>query len=427
MKFTILEVMTEVITDETGVLHLQPSQDLHNSIKLVSGKNAGVCYMKDSYFDSAVTDEERAIKRCANVWNNGHHSVSGHERVKVLLEGIPKALAMLLNNLQNYDTSEKSGRYTEMQGSTELEQKMYTKWRTTFSRVIADKVPSIDEKKREKLAMENARYFLSIFSPSTTMVYTTSIREWNYIVDWIDRFREGLQSKEKTDFEEKFHFDAQLLESLTWLEKEIKDSILYFPELRDIKQYEFRTFHEDYFFSSADSCVSSAVTMGTFFRKDKASFAMLAQLQRHRTGRVQMMIEPLDGEDLQVFVPKILNADLAAEWKADMKTMLDNGILVTGYLVKFVYTVALDKLVLMLKERLCGSAQLEIRDFAIDVTKWLGKKIKAEPDTVCDVKTREFFTKALNEDNQVIARKCKYIKCNNPCGFAKGLPNTNLI
>ena len=70
---------------------------------------------------------------------------------------------------------------------------------------------------------------------------------------------------------------------------------------------------------------------------------------------------------------------------------------------------------------------MEIRDFAFDVTKWLGRKIKAEPDTVCDAKTREFFTKALNADNQVIAHKCKYIKCNNPCEFAKGLPNTNLI
>lgn len=428
MKFTILEVMTEVIPDKAGILHVQPSQDIHSNMKLVSGKNAGVCYMKDSYFGSAVTDEEKALKRCDNVWSNGHHSVSGHERVKVLLDEIPKALAMLLNNLQNYDTSEKSGRYTEMQGSTQLEQSMYNKWREIFSRVIADKVPSINEKKREKLAMENARYFLSIFSPSTTMVYTTSIREWNYIIDWIDKFRDEIRLKDLTDFETKFHFDAKLLESLTWLEEEIKSSIIYFPELRDIKKYEFHTFHEDYLFSSEDlQKESSVTTMGTFFRKGKASFAMLAQLQRHRTGRVQMMVENLDGENLQVFVPKILDADLAAKWKSDMKVMLDNGILVTGYLVKFAYTVALDKLVLMLKERLCGSAQLEIRNFAIDVTRWIGEKLKAEPNTVCDAKTREFFLRALDENNRVVARKCQYIKCNNPCSYAKSLPNADRI
>ena len=422
MKFTIIGMMAEVIEGKNGNLIMQANEDLHNSIRLASGKNAGVCYMKDSYFGSAVVDEEKASKRCSTVWTSGHHSVSGHERVKVLLEGIPKALAMLLNNLQNYDTSEKSGRYTEMRGSSALEQEMYEKWHKKMNEVLAEKLSSIDEKKRNKLAMENARYFLSVFAPSTTMLYTTSVREWNYIVDWIDKYREDYKSKATSDFEKKYHFDEQLLESLEWLKDEIVKSILYFPELRDNKQYTFHTFHEDYLFRDNDA-EKNEIVMGTFFKKGKGSFAMLAQLQRHRTGRVQMLV---DSEEESFFIPKILDGEIKKEWERDMRTMLDSGILTVGYEVNYFYSIALDKMVLMLKERLCGAAQLEIRDFAFDITRYVHKAIKENVEILCDDNTREFFIKAIDERGR-ITTKCKYIKCDNPCAFIKKLPNAELI
>lgn len=207
--------------------------------KIFSGKNAGICYMGDSYFDSKVTNADAALKRFVSTSNNGHHSIADHVRVEVLLEGVSKMLAIVLNSLQDYATSEKSGRYTVMTGNSERECALYDKWKLIFEQRILEMYPDFNdvmmlkkfEKKypdsgytvkngallelkskldeqtfreaneyfsgvvvhdetlpSKKTAQENARYVLSVFTYSTTFGYSTSIRQWNYIYDWCMKY-----------------------------------------------------------------------------------------------------------------------------------------------------------------------------------------------------------------------------------------------
>lgn len=230
MNFTVtgLTVETKGMTDE----QLEQA-------KIFSGKNAGICYMGDSYFDSAVTDPKKALARFVSTSNNNHHSIADHVRVEVLLEGVSKMLAIVLNSLQDYATSEKSGRYTIMTGNSERECALYNKWKEIYEKRILELHPDIndralyekfnkrypnsgyvvnfgklvgldpkldsktlDEASRyfydelvndvnlpsKKTAQENARYVLSVFTYSTTFGYSTSIRQWNYIYDWCMKY-----------------------------------------------------------------------------------------------------------------------------------------------------------------------------------------------------------------------------------------------
>ena len=89
-----------------------------------SGKSAGICYLPDTLETLFSEDKEKTQKRANGTLKSGHHSVFGHPTYNLSLEGIPKILAMILNNEKMYNTSEKSARYTKMQPSKE-EKELY--------------------------------------------------------------------------------------------------------------------------------------------------------------------------------------------------------------------------------------------------------------------------------------------------------------
>ena len=78
-----------------------------------SGKSAGICYLPDSLETLFSEPEEKTQRRAKGNIESGHHSVFGHPTYNLSLEGIPKILAMILNNEKMYNTSEKSARYTK--------------------------------------------------------------------------------------------------------------------------------------------------------------------------------------------------------------------------------------------------------------------------------------------------------------------------
>ena len=105
MNFYIIGRTTEILASD--VIEM----DINESIKTFSGSNAGICYMSNCYFNSSVSGKENAIKRFNRTMKSGHHSVADHYNVTILMEEIPKMLAMILNSTQTYATSEKSARY----------------------------------------------------------------------------------------------------------------------------------------------------------------------------------------------------------------------------------------------------------------------------------------------------------------------------
>jgi len=172
-----------------------------DTAKIFSGHAAGICYMPDSFETILNEPIEKTMKRANMVLQSGHHSVYDHVSYSLLLENIPKIVAMVLNNEKTYATSEKSARYTQMQPS-DRERELYDKWMKIFTERILSVYPDTLPEKAKKLAQENARYLISVFTP-TTMMYTTSLRQWNYIIHWFKKFVDG-ENQGKSEYETRF-------------------------------------------------------------------------------------------------------------------------------------------------------------------------------------------------------------------------------
>ena len=64
-------------------------------------------------------------------------------------------------------------------------------------KVIKEEYPEFDDKKVQKLAQENARYLISVFTPATIMEYTVSFEQLNFIISW---FEDYIENEPETGF-----------------------------------------------------------------------------------------------------------------------------------------------------------------------------------------------------------------------------------
>lgn len=350
---------------------------------LFSGKAAGICYMPDTLEVLFNEDKEKTVKRANRTLVSGHHSVFDHPTYNLALEEIPKILAMILNNEGMYTTSEKSARYTKMT-LEDKEKELYEKWIDIFSKEILKEYPNIQEKQVLKLAQENARYLISVFTPSTTMEYSVSLRQINYIMDWFEDF---IENAEETEFNKMLkpylkEFNEQLKDlKVENLDSKVKKRTLSLFDTRANRKEEFG---ENY-------CVTY-----------KGTFAEFAQAQRHRTIDYKITI-PKDNE---FYVPLIIkdNDDLKNEWLKDINSLSDKYP--QGLLININERGTVENFILKTKERLCGCAQLEIM---LQTKEILDRYLAATQETNKDV------YEYLKEYEAGI--RCKYNgwKCTAPC------------
>lgn len=303
-----------------------------------SGKEAGICYMPDDLQTLLNEDKEKTLKRSNRTLKSGHHSVFGHPTYNLTLEGIPKILAMILNNEKIYNTSEKSARYTKMNPSKE-EKELYEKWIEIYKREIAKEAVNIDEKRIEKLAQENARYLISVFTPATTMGYTVNFCQLNYIIHWFEDYIEK---------EEDNGFSKKLKPVLQEFIDELKD--LTVEELNsDVKKRTISLFAK-----RKNRREEFGENYSTTYL---ASFAQLAQAQRHRTLSYEMSLL----EEPQFYVPPVIKGtELEKEWLKDISSLKE--YYPQGMLIKVNERGTIENFILKCQERLCGAAQLEIMD-----------------------------------------------------------------
>lgn len=303
---------------------------------LFSGKSAGICYMPDTIETLFNESDEKSMKRAKNTLKSGHHSVFDHVTYNLSLNNIPKILAIILNNEGIYTTSEKSARYTKMQASPK-EKELYEKWIEIYQKEIQKQYPDMKEKQTLKLAQENARGLISIFTPATSMEYTVSFRQINYILHF---FKNYIEKEPDTLFNKKLKPVLQ----------EFIDKMQEFivPELNaDFKNRELSLFAKREYKEEFGECYCATY---------EGTFSQYAQAQRHRTLRYNLMIP----EEFKCYIPKIIreNEDLVSEWKKDMDYLKDEYP--QGMIVKIVERGTVDDFILKCKERLCGCAQLEI-------------------------------------------------------------------
>lgn len=315
----------------TKVGYTMPKEEAIN----FSGKSAGICYMPDSMDTLFSEPTEKTEKRAKGTLTSGHHSVFGHVTYNLSLEGIPKILAMILNNEKMYNTSEKSARYTKMEPS-EKEEKLYEKWIDIYQKEILKEYPNIDEKKVKKLAMENARYLISVFTPATIMEYTVNFGQLNYIAHWFENF---IRDAEDTAF------NAKLKKVFKEFNEKISDLLV--PELnsdvkgRTLSLFAKRKRGEEF---GENYCVNY-----------QGTFAELAQAQRHRTLSYEITIP----DEHSYFVPPIIKETaLEEEWLKDISSLDDE--FPQGLLLDINERGTVENFVMKCQERLCGAAQLEI-------------------------------------------------------------------
>lgn len=371
----------------------------------LAGKIAGICYDKEGFNHIVNEAEEKTKRRIDMTLNNGHHSVYDHILINLNLQNVPKILAMVLNNEHQYTTSEKSARYTPIvrqEGSiiSESEEKLYNKWIDIFKVKIKSQYGSIyNDSKIQKLAQENARYLVTVFMP-TQMIYSTSLRQINYIASWMTDYIKKVD--EQNLFEKKLaYYMQEFLKGLN--EINVLDSRLMVNEKsRGLSLFgKNLECQEEYF----------GFVYSTLY---KGSFAQLAQAHRHRTLDYQM--EML--EEKEFFVPPIIKDDLTLvdEWLGDMQLVKD--VNPQGELVKIYETGKYADFILKCKERLCSAAQIEIM-----------------------LQTKEIllkYKKALENSNNPLAQdikkyshgaRCTFpdYKCLSDCKFGEGKALTRKI
>ena len=307
-------------------------------LTLFGGKLAGICYMNSEFEDIINEDVEKTLKRAKMTLDLGHHSIYDHLQLTLLFKGIPKIIAMVLNNEKFYTTSEKSARYTRMNISG-VEAAMYDKWLNIIEGLIHKAYPDIPDKLAEKLAMENARYMISVFTP-TTLAYTTSLRQLNYIIRMMESF---VDTWENTDFY------IKVKDELKKFIKVIKDMGLYVEGL----DYNVKGRKLSLFSNNENEKELFGEVYSAFYN---CSFAMLAQAQRHRTLWYTMK---LNEKNIKFFVPLIVTIfEKDEEWIRDIRSLAE--LYPQGTLVRVNERGTKEAFLLKCTERLCGKAQWEI-------------------------------------------------------------------
>jgi thymidylate synthase ThyX len=376
------------IIASTKVGYALPKEEAVN----FSGKSAGICYLPDTVETLFNEPIEKTERRVNGNLKNGHHSVFGHPIYNLCLEGIPKILAMILNNEKLYNTSEKSARYTHMEPSDD-EKELYEKWIEIYKKQILKTYPNFEEKKAKKLAQENARYLISVFTPATIMEYTVDFRQLNYIIGWS---KDYIENVEDNPFSIK-------------LKKALKEFLYAMPdiEVEGLNSKEKgRSFS---LFAKRERYEEFGENYSTNY---KASFAELAQAQRHRT----IYYEFCFTKEPEFFIPPIIKGtELEKEWINDITSL--KGNFPQGMLININERGTIENFVLKCMERLCGAAQLEIMQQTKKTMDKYMNEVKDKP---------ELYNYLLPYSK---GARCTFPhwKCNSPCVFGGKNALTRLI
>ena len=431
------------LTDEQKQSMFEP-ENIQEAYKIFSGQCAGICYMPDNYLSKGIQNEESAIKRSGNNAKSGHYSVYEHAHITFDIV-CSKAMAMVLNSTRLYSTSEKSARYTKMTPKTEIETLKYDYWMDKFSKLIKIYYPNYSDKDIEKLAMENVRYLTSVFTP-TTMEFTVPYSRAILIPQWLYDISEKiyaiynnyLSSRGVTNDSIEVYY-KELADECTLIatlidncinehkiieERTLKDhkdiGISFFTNLNNIHEDVYRPTKDNNSSSSIISLFEDPVSVkehygDTYISSYKASFASVAQIQRHRTCPVQISL-PINITKNDCYVPPIIKGTpLEDEWKRDFISLVDNGVCPQATLLKVIEKGITSDFILKCKERLCARAQLETCHVVRDQVEkfYLNKDNIYEPRTKKDI---EGMVNTFATDEKVRTRCCfpGYI-CNEPC------------
>lgn len=327
--------------NDNGTLNLDKA-------KTFIGHIAGICYAQDGY-DSVLNEQkEDTIKRFNGTLKLGHHSVAGHLPITLYIKGQSKLLSMILNNEKEYNTSERSLRYTAVKVSndsiiSEREEYLYNKWVSIFKIEILKKYPEqFKDFKVQTLAQENARKLVTVFMP-TEMIYTTNLRQLNYIAKWMYDYIENTKNNSS-------YFESTLAGDMKLFLDELERLNLLVPSLMINEK------HRSISLFGTNLSLRQEYFGDVYITKYKAPYDEIAQAQRHRTLSYQIERTSID----EYSIPEIIkdNEGLVEEWIKDISSVKD--IIPIGTKVDVVESGNYEMFILKCMERLCSNAQLDV-------------------------------------------------------------------
>jgi len=393
----IIDILPNIYLKDNGTF------DKDKAVNLC-GKIAGICYDKEGFHHLGNEDVEKTNRRINMTLNNGHHSVYDHITINFNIQNVPKILAMVINNEHQYTTSEKSARYTPVVKTSDLitsdEEFLYNKWLEIFKIKIKERYGFIYKDFRiEKLAQENARYLVSVFMP-TQMIYSTSLRQINYIASWMEEY---INNHDKNDdFQNKL--SSYMKEFISELDRlnVLEDGLLKNEKERTISLFGNNLDNTKEYFGNV------------YITKYEATLAYLAQAQRHRTLDYKMEFM----KDKKYYIPEIIKDDpvLVGEWLNDMNTV--KNVIPQGELVTIIETGTYENFILKCKERLCTGAQLEIMKKTKEILLKYKDNLELNHDEL--YKTFEKYSQGA---------RCTFpdFTCSSPCYFKEGITLTRKI
>lgn len=402
---TKIEVIAQ--TKETGQVN---PDELNYEQTLLSGKFGGTCYASEGYATIRTQPEEKALKRAENTAKRGHHSVFQHGMINMEII-CPKMVAMLLNSIGVSNTSEKSARYTQMKPDTKEEQRLYQKWHDIIYEEIEKRYPGrFTERETDRLAYENARYMISVFC-GTMMVYSLPFRNIFYVLDWTKGMQENLEHMDGA-------FNKRLYEELESLKEALLGTVGK-PLFHDNKNESFRFLPVQ---ATGEYDDDNMEYYGDVYTaKFLASFAQVAQEQRHRTTRVKINFSGKEPGEFGYYIPPILrDTAYEKEWLADIESI--GEVYPQGMLVSVTEQGLFEDFVLKCKERMCGRAQLEIMQVS---EKLIGRFVQNQ-DKLSMANKRRLLQ--ITEEDKPCAR-CGYadFTCQESCTWGKKEALTRLI
>lgn len=408
---------------------------LQKDLQIFSGKAAGICYMPDDYLSNNIHDEVKALSRSQFNAKSGHYSVYEHAHISFIIK-CSKAVAMVLNSTRLYSTSEKSARYTFMKAETELENTLYNKWKETFIKIISVYYSKIlDSKDIEKLAMENARYMISVFT-DTTMEFTVPYGRAILLCGWLDDFSRYLEDVASVDrYVDIYPAGYRLMSEIYYkrLSKEIAELADDLraainvdkenPLLKDHKGMGITFLSDINAMRVKETIKSTAPSIDSSDKKNyygdvyvsnyKASFASVAQLQRHRTLDLFVKVDP----SVNCYIPDLIkNTPYESEWIEDFSNLVHNGICPQSIILNVTESGRFEDFNLKCKERLCTRAQYEtMRIVQFQVEEFATYAGNLSPLNKLILKTM------IDEQTNLVNNRCRFsgYNCKEPCKFVK--------
>lgn len=341
--------------------YVADSEELFN----LGGKVAGICYGRGDYFDPSVSSDEAGARRAKAVARDGHHSCFEHSYMTVEFKNIPKLIVMLLNSIGLYATSEKSARYTTMRGITDREEELYNSWQEKFKKLIAKAYPDMPEQMVEKMALENARYMLSVMV-NTQLAYTTSYNNWCYLREWFKKLKaelEELDVRNCTYAIYKFYLSCCEM-------VDVIDSLGFSDSIKDPRNRNFE-------FIMGNHNIEHQYFGDTYCFLYDASLATLGQIERHRVSvcNIQTNKKPSS----RYYVPAIIRGtEFEADWISDLESISDN--IPQATMIKVAERGITERYAWKMRERLCGSAMNEIKDITANCLEQMVKSDNISPE-----------------------------------------------